>query len=56
MYRLVKLEGIAPVTVADVATSQDWRALEKQRDGLTAASFTDGPGSLEKLRYGVWPI
>ena len=56
MYRLVKLEGVAPVKVTEIDRSHDWRALEASRDDLTAAVFADGPGSLEKLRYGVAPV
>jgi len=57
MYRLVKLEGVKPTIVTEVARSDDWRAMEADRDSWTAASLSgDGPGSLAKLRYGVWPI
>lgn len=56
MYRLLKIEGIAPTVATEIGRSQDWRSLEAERDRLIAACFAEGPGSLEKLRYGVSPL
>jgi hypothetical protein len=57
MYRIVKIEGVgSAVVVTEVTRSHDLRSMEVARDAMTAASFSGtGPGSLEKLRYGVWP-
>lgn len=57
MYRLMKLEGAGPVLATELNRSHDWRGLEAERDSLTDASFADaGPGSMTRLRYGVWPL
>ena len=57
MYRLMKLEGVGTVLATELNRSHDWRGLDAERDSLAAASFADaGPGSMTKLRYGVWPL
>jgi len=56
MYRLLKMEGLAPARVTEVTRSHDWREMEAQRDTLLASSLSNaGPCSLAKLRYGVSP-
>jgi hypothetical protein len=57
MYQLMKLEGVGTVLATELNRSHDWRGLEAERDSLAAASFANsGPGSMAKLRYGVWPV
>jgi hypothetical protein len=56
MYRLLKIEGVAPARVTELKRSHDYREMEAQRDTLLAASLSNaGPASLAKLRYGVSP-